>query len=491
MSSDPGAAKTTPAYVDEPLIDLAEPTKSEGLGGPVDKEAKIASTSTSTDGKEEEDEDQVTEDNLLPLEDKRELDQEKHHGSKELDKSLVQDGVNDELSAKVKESLQLDRASSSRIDPSETVSQPSSAVEPSTLTSTPPPPSPPPKDDKFASQGRSIGLGLDTGFKDAKGTMKGGYSKLPQAGADDEPRDDESEIASIMEQFDDGKDALGEQEIMSPRLEIAQPMFATPNNQHPPRKSSLEPIVDRSSTPESLRKSGSTLISPPPRTSSLALGGLPATSMKGQATIPAEPESPAPLTPVASTKSLPPPPQPDPEPDLPFDFQRFLEQLRHKSADPVAKYLRSFLLEFGKKPWMVHEQVKIISDFLEFITKKMGGCEVWRSVSDAEFDNAREGMEKLVMNRLYSQTFSPAIPAPEASGRSKRRHGDAPAAGRRGQHQEDVERDEVLAQKVRIYGWIREEHLDIPPIGDKGKKFMDLAQKGMGTNHVLRHLVIC
>jgi hypothetical protein len=289
----------------------------------------------------------------------------------------------------------------------------------------------------------------------------------------------ESEIASIMEQFDDGKEGPGEQEIMSPRLEIAQPMFGFEGtHQHPPRKSSLEPI--RSGTPESLRKASSTLTSPPPRTSSLALGASPATSIKGQTTIPLEPESPlTPITPQASTKSLPPPPQPDPEPDLPFDFQRFLEQLRHKSADPVAKYLRSFLLEFGKKPWMVHEQVKIISDFLEFITKKMASCEVWRTVSDAEFDNAREGMEKLVMNRLYTQTFSPAIPPPEqpAGGRGKRRAEGR--TGRRGQHQEDVERDEVLAQKVRIYGWVREEHLDIPPIGEKGRKFMDLAQKGM------------
>jgi hypothetical protein len=51
--------------------------------------------------------------------------------------------------------------------------------------------------------------------------------------------------------------------------------------------------------------------------------------------------------------------------------------------------------------------------------------------------------------------------------------------GRRGQHQEDVERDEVLAQKVSIYGWIKEEHLDIPAVGDSGKRFLVLAQAGM------------
>jgi hypothetical protein len=176
-------------------------------------------------------------------------------------------------------------------------------------------------------------------------------------------------------------------------------------------------------------------------------------------------------------KPTPPVPQPDPEPDLPFDFHRFLEQLRHRTADPVAKFLRSFLLEFGKKQWMVHEQVKIIGDFLEFISKKMALCEVWRTVSDAEFDNAREGMEKLVMNRLYSQTFSPAIPAPEPISKGRRRGGEPLGNGRRGQHQEDVERDEVLAQKVRIYKWVKEEHLDVKPAGDKGRKFLHLAQQ--------------
>jgi hypothetical protein len=131
---------------------------------------------------------------------------------------------------------------------------------------------------------------------------------------------------------------------------------------------------------------------------------------------------------------------------------------------------------------MVHEQVKIISDFLSFIANKMEQSEVWRDVSDEEFDNAREGMEKLVMNRLYSQTFSPAIPAPQPipGAKPRRKGGDRPMGpGRRGQHQEDVERDEILAQKIKIYGWTREEHLDIPPVSDSGKRFLKLAQQGM------------
>ena len=109
----------------------------------------------------------------------------------------------------------------------------------------------------------------------------------------------------------------------------------------------------------------------------------------------------------------------------------------------------------------------------------MAMCEVWRDVSDSEFDNAKEGMEKLVMNRLYTQTFAPAIPAPPSIPRSvsrsrrkeiERLHGP----WRRGQHQEDIERDDILAQKIRIYSWVKEEHLDIPACERWWSPFLEL-----------------
>ena len=297
-----------------------------------------------------------------------------------------------------------------------------------------------------------------------------------------EVRDDgsTSEIQSIMDQFDDGKDHIAGDKIGQPNLETGKSRLGAPI-EHPPRRSSLEPlrpgIQNPSSDPalglEAPVQEGPTskdeLRAPQTRSSS-----LPQSVWLQDTNTPSSPNS---------SMSIPklPLPEPDPEPDLPFDFHRFLEQLRHRTADPVAKFLRSFLVEFGKKQWMVHEQVKIINDFLSFITNKMAQCEVWRDVSDAEFDNAKEGMEKLVMNRLYSQTFSPAIPAPAPVqiAKGKRKVVErALGPGRKGQHQEDIERDEILAQKVRIYGWVQEKHLDIPPIGDNGRRFLILAQQG-------------
>jgi hypothetical protein len=313
---------------------------------------------------------------------------------------------------------------------------------------------------------------------------EGGFDDKPSNSEDEREGNSRSEIQSIMDQFSEEGGGPGVEEVMSPRLEFAGPLLGSPI-QHPPRKSSLEPLnahmVDdlrvSTSSPQSHQTRTATDKGPavPPKPSSVHAFSPSRVSDERASSKEAS------LAATAPSLHRPPPPEPEPEPDLPFDFHRFLEQLRHRTADPVAKFLRSFLQEFGKKQWMVHEQVKIIGDFLAFITNKMAQCEVWREVSDAEFDNAREGMEKLVMNRLYTQTFSPAIPPPQPipGSRSKRKSVERPMGpGRRGQHQEDVERDDILAQKVSIYGWVKEEHLDIEPVGDSGKRFLVLAQQG-------------
>lgn len=315
------------------------------------------------------------------------------------------------------------------------------------------------------------------------------YDEKPYSSEDESGS--RSELQSIMEQFSEDGGGPGAEEVMSPRLGITSPTMLASPVQHPPRKSSLEPltpsIAQQLQDMHTLRVSSASPVSVrskdrehddvappvPPKD-----GSTPSIkTVRSRDELHGATESP--LSPSLSLHR-PPPPEPEPEPALPFDFHRFLEQLRNKKADPVARYLKSFLQEFGKRQWMVHEQVKIISDFLAFIANKMAQCEVWRDVSDAEFDNAREGMEKLVMNRLYTQTFSPAIPPPQPiPGAKSKKRGERPLGpGRRGQHQEDVERDEILAQKIQIYSWTREEHLDIPPVGESGKRFLKLAQDG-------------
>ncbi|TAQ84174.1 hypothetical protein B7494_g7503 [Chlorociboria aeruginascens] len=293
----------------------------------------------------------------------------------------------------------------------------------------------------------------------------GGFDERRSFSEDEREVSSKSEIQSIMDQFSQEGRGPGHEEVMSPRLEFAGPLLGSPVVQHPPRKSSLEPLNPNAATQslKDLRISTSSFnqqliddsdVGPmvPPKPGSI--------HSFSQSRIPDDRGSEGPISPSGPSLHRPPPPEPEPESDLPFDFHRFLEQLRHRTADPV----------------------KIIGDFLAFITNKMAQCEVWREVSDAEFDNAREGMEKLVMNRLYTQTFSPAIPPPQPvpGPRPKRKGTERPMGpGRRGQHQEDVERDDILAQKISIYGWVKEEHLDIPPVGDSGRRFLILAQQGL------------
>lgn len=82
----------------------------------------------------------------------------------------------------------------------------------------------------------------------------------------------------------------------------------------------------------------------------------------------------------------------------------------------------------------------------------MRECEVWRNATEHQFENAREGMEKLIMNRLYSSTFCNTTT-------------------------DDGERDEIVHQKIQIFRWIEERHLDIPH-NPHNKTYFEFAQTG-------------
>jgi len=92
----------------------------------------------------------------------------------------------------------------------------------------------------------------------------------------------------------------------------------------------------------------------------------------------------------------------------------------------------------------------------------MRECEPWKNASEEEFDNAMEGMEKLVMNQLYQYTFSPAI---------------ATTLPKRPLTTDDLERDRVLSQRISLFSsWIQEKHLDIP-VAEGSKGFIMFAQQ--------------
>ncbi|CCF49846.1 hypothetical protein NDA10_001543 [Ustilago hordei] len=162
-----------------------------------------------------------------------------------------------------------------------------------------------------------------------------------------------------------------------------------------------------------------------------------------------------------------PPPSTHASEELPFDFNRFLEQMKHRSAQPVGEYVRSFIKGFAKKPYRTQDQIKLIFDFLDFIAARMRECDIWKNQSDADFENAKEAMEKLIMNRLYPYTFTPALQN----------------EGRWAVQTDDLERDRVLRQRILLFGWLSEEHLDVP-VGDHSRGFIEFSiQELLKINH--------
>jgi len=165
--------------------------------------------------------------------------------------------------------------------------------------------------------------------------------------------------------------------------------------------------------------------------------------------------------PTIRSRSSSPAPGGNEREEIPFDFQKFLDQMKSRGAEPVSRYLRSFLSNFAKRTFTVNDQVKIINDFLNFISVQMRASDVWKNASDAEFDNAMEGMEKLVMNRLYEFTFTPQVVHVVPS---------RPITA------DDLERDRVLSQRIALFGWIQEKHLDLPE-GEGSTGFLKFAQQ--------------
>jgi len=49
---------------------------------------------------------------------------------------------------------------------------------------------------------------------------------------------------------------------------------------------------------------------------------------------------------------------------------------------------------------------------------------------------------------------------------------------------DDLERDAVFSQRVRLFGWIREKHLDVPE-GEASQGFLGFAQQGLSSSPYL------
>jgi Rab5 GDP/GTP exchange factor len=120
---------------------------------------------------------------------------------------------------------------------------------------------------------------------------------------------------------------------------------------------------------------------------------------------------------------------------------------------------------------------------IKFISYKIPLYEPWATATPNEYSNALEGMEKLIMNRLYSRTFAPAALASISTSQdympgSPTRVPEV-VRDRLGDLMDDIERDRVLAERIEIFDWVGPQELEIPDgMVEGGEKFLGLAEQG-------------
>lgn len=109
-------------------------------------------------------------------------------------------------------------------------------------------------------------------------------------------------------------------------------------------------------------------------------------------------------------------------------FDEFMSTFN--SVESIHKYTHSFLSGFSKRDFTSNQQVKLITDFLSFIREEMEKTEQF-----GDLDSALLSMDKLIHRKLYHRIFKPK--------------------------NDDLAKDQVLEQRVRIFSWIELKQLDL------------------------------
>ena len=151
-----------------------------------------------------------------------------------------------------------------------------------------------------------------------------------------------------------------------------------------------------------------------------------------------------------------------------FDFQLFINDFKDPDAEPLVKYTRSFLNNFvtQRALWTASEQQKLINDFKLFIYERFKQFKPFNEFSNAKLRNSQEGIEKLIMGKLYPLCFSPELLR------------KIPIDKLDDEHKNDILEDGFLQEKIDEYVFIELDNLDVTKkISLKLGKFLKLAGK--------------
>jgi hypothetical protein len=85
-----------------------------------------------------------------------------------------------------------------------------------------------------------------------------------------------------------------------------------------------------------------------------------------------------------------------------FSFQDFVDKMRHKSAVNLVRKIKKFIYEVNKNEY-TEELPDSVINFLNDVMTEINEHPQWKNASEQEMDNAREGIEKYVMTKIYSK----------------------------------------------------------------------------------------
>lgn len=135
----------------------------------------------------------------------------------------------------------------------------------------------------------------------------------------------------------------------------------------------------------------------------------------------------------------------------PLTWHDFLERMRHPSAAPFVKDIKSFIVSFMNNAPDGERDSAAVQEFLGNMETAFRAHTLWAGSSEEELESAGEGLEKYVMTKLFPRVFA-SLP-------------------------EDVQADDQLYEKIAlVQQFIQPENLDIKPTFQNETSWL-LAQK--------------
>ncbi|KAK9941520.1 hypothetical protein M0R45_007225 [Rubus argutus] len=118
-------------------------------------------------------------------------------------------------------------------------------------------------------------------------------------------------------------------------------------------------------------------------------------------------------------------------------FYDFLDRMRNPASLDLVRSIKSFIVSFSFYAANPENDGKRVQEFFTTMEDSIRDHPLWAGATDQEVESAMEGLEKYVMTKLFSRTFS-SFP-------------------------EDAKTDLEVSQKIHLLQtFLKPEHLDIP-----------------------------